>query len=305
MIYSFIKIFIKIALQLFCKKIHITGKEHLQGNGPTLILANHPNSFLDGILIAAFAKHPVHFLARGDAFRKPLHKQLLSLLNLIPVHRLREGREHLELNYETFDRCKEILSNDGIVLLFIEGVCVNKNELQPFRKGAARIAFENKAFPNFQIIPAGLAFNSFSEFGKTVNLQVLPPIPAADLLNKPSPAKTYLFFNEQLYQKINSAIQLNFVEKGQNPLVQALIQFFGFFGWLLHQPIYWPIKTLVKNQTNGTVFYDSVLFGLLFFLYPIYLLLLFVLVNLLGLNFINSLIFLFLHPLLGWLAVKR
>ncbi len=46
-------------------------------------------------------------------------------------------------------------------------------------------------------------------------------------------------------------------------------------GWLLHVPIYYPLKKLVENKTKETVFFDSVLFGILLIVYPIYLLLIF------------------------------
>jgi hypothetical protein len=45
-------------------------------------------------------------------------------------------------------------------------------------------------------------------------------------------------------------------------------------GWLIHAPLYYPLKWLTIATTKGTVFHDSVLFGLLFLLYPLYLVLL-------------------------------
>ena len=40
----------------------------LQKHGPLLIASNHPNSFLDAIILATLFKNPVYALARGDAF---------------------------------------------------------------------------------------------------------------------------------------------------------------------------------------------------------------------------------------------
>ncbi|OYY16384.1 MAG: glycerol acyltransferase, partial [Sphingobacteriia bacterium 35-40-8] len=111
--------------------------------GPVLICANHPNSFLDAIIVAALFKEPIHFLARGDAFNKPWHASLLKLLHMFPVYRLSEGKENLGLNETAFENSRKILRKNGIVLIFIEGICLNKNNLQPFKKGAARIAFSS------------------------------------------------------------------------------------------------------------------------------------------------------------------
>jgi 1-acyl-sn-glycerol-3-phosphate acyltransferase len=57
--------------------------------GPLLITANHPNSFLDAIIIGALFQQPVHFLARGDAFKKPWHRWLLEQLHMIPASMVR------------------------------------------------------------------------------------------------------------------------------------------------------------------------------------------------------------------------
>ena len=91
----------------------------LKQKGPLLLVANHPNSFLDAIIIAAFFDQKIHSLARGDAFGKSWHRYLLSKLNMIPVYRISEGKQNLNLNYNSFEACKEILLLNGIVLIFI------------------------------------------------------------------------------------------------------------------------------------------------------------------------------------------
>ena len=83
------------------------------------MVANHPNSFLDAIIIAAHFKEPIHFLARGDAFRKPWHNRLLRLLHMIPIYRISEGRENLHKNEYAIERSAELLQQNKIVLIFI------------------------------------------------------------------------------------------------------------------------------------------------------------------------------------------
>ena len=80
--------------------------------GPLLIAANHPNSFLDAIIIATLFDKPVYSLARGDAFKKPLYARLLRKLNMHPVYRTSEGVENMEHNYSTFDACKVIFKKN-------------------------------------------------------------------------------------------------------------------------------------------------------------------------------------------------
>jgi len=120
-----LKIIIRAALWLFCKNIYIKNKHLFSKKGPLLIFANHPNSFLDAIIIASNYKRRVYFLARGDVFKKPIFRFLLSSLNMIPVYRLREGKENLHLNDFAFKESIKLLTKGEAVLVFIEGTCIN------------------------------------------------------------------------------------------------------------------------------------------------------------------------------------
>ena len=41
-------------------------------------------------------------------------------------------------------------------------------------------------------------------------------------------------------------------------------------GFLLNAPLFFPVKNLAKKFTKNSVFYDSVFFGMLLVLYPVY-----------------------------------
>lgn len=270
MIYSILKPLIRIALFFFCRKIYIQNRSAFKFRGPLLLTANHPNSFFDAIIIGAFFKHPVHFLARGDAFNKPHHRFLLSLLNMIPIYRLSEGKENLVLNNYAFAASKKILENNGIVLIFIEGICLLTNQLQPFKKGAARIALDYQGKNPLQIIPIGIAYDGFNSWGKTVHIALGNPILANHLLPFEDRAKNMNYFNEEVKQRLHELIiEPNTAHTKKHKTLQLL----STLGIILHQPIFSVIQKLVYFKTRGTVFYDSVLFGCLFIVYPIYLLL--------------------------------
>ena len=170
MFYTILQFFIRLALQLFCRKITFSNKAILNSKGPLLLACNHPNSFLDAIIIGSQFNQPVHYLARGDAFKNPLIKRLLSAIKMMPIYRLSEGREYLALNDATFDSCKNILLQGGIVLIFSEGLCEHKWQLQPLKKGTARIAFAAWSEPlisdYFKVQPVSLNYHSFTNFGK-------------------------------------------------------------------------------------------------------------------------------------------
>lgn len=300
--YSFIKLPIRLALHIFCANKEVINPQFLQQKGPLLLVANHPNSFLDAIIIAAHFKESIHFLARGDAFRKPWHNTLLRLLHLIPIYRISEGRENLHKNEYAFERSAELLKQNQIVLIFIEGICLHTHKLQPFKKGAARIALSVvQAQHPLHLMPVGISYNSFLSFGKNIRLHLNEPIEAKKLLDDQDGAKNFQNFNEQLYHQLSAMIKVPETFRSQYRILLAIPAIIGFF---LHIPLYTLIKKWIYKKTKGTVFFDSVMFGVLLIVYPVYLLLLALLLLLLHTSFSIVSLFVLLHPLLAWCAVQ-
>ena len=263
-----LKILIQAGLWLFCNKIHLKNKQLFKTGGPLLIIANHPNSFLDALIIGSYYKRRVYFLARGDAFKKPIHRFFLESLNMIPVYRLREGKEFLHLNDYAFSRSIELLSKGYAVLIFIEGICINSNELQPFKKGTARILEgTQKLNVHPKIHLAGIAFNQFRGIGKIVNL-VVSEMTTIPLIQN---SRDRVVFNQIVFNQLKENILI--------PTIPTKLNTNHFF-YKLHQPYYNRVKKFVAEKTKNTVFYDSVLFSVLLFTYPLFLFILFLLLKL-------------------------
>ena len=104
------------------RKYTLGNKTALKQKGPLLIVANHPDSFFDALVIAANCTYPVSFLARGDVFTKPWHNFLLRALNMMPVYRQREGKEHLHKNQKVLlvQRLPQLLADS----LHLKQVCL-------------------------------------------------------------------------------------------------------------------------------------------------------------------------------------
>jgi len=301
-LYSLIKLPIRLALHIFCANKEIIQPQHLRQKGPLLLVANHPNSFLDAIIIAAHFEQPIYFLARGDAFRKPWHNTLLRLLHMIPIYRISEGRENLHKNEYAFHRSAELLKQNKIVLIFIEGICLHTHTLQPFKKGAARIALSvvQEKHP-LNIMPVSISYNSFSSFGKNIRLHLNKPMAAKDLLKNQDESKKLQNFNEQLYHQLSAMINVPEAFRSQHRIPLSIPAIIGFF---LHIPLYTLIKTQIYKKTKGTVFFDSVMFGVLLIVYPIYLILLSLLLLLVHIPFSIVSVTILLHPVLAWCAVR-
>lgn len=282
MIYWIIKPLIRIALYFFFRKINVNYSDVYAIKGPVLITANHPNSFLDAILIGAFFKKPIHFFARGDAFKKPIHRFLLGLLNMIPIYRLSEGKENLYLNEYSFKATQNVLQNEGIVLIFIEGVSLLTHQLQPFKKGAARIVMDYEGDKPLYVLPLGLAYNRFNSWGGTATIHAGRPIPAQALLPFGERAKNICYFNDKIKQELNQLIKL---PKNGKPNHNVLIKILGYLGYIIHWWIFHCLDTMIRRKTKNTVFHDSVLFGSLFILYPLLLVIFgFCLISFLGMK---------------------
>ena len=115
MLYRFLKIPARIAFYFYCRRLVVNDKNVFSSNGPLLIAANHPNSFLDAIILATLFNKPITSLVRGDVYKGKFIVKFLRALNMIPVFRISEGSENLGQNYETFLACMEIFRKNGIV----------------------------------------------------------------------------------------------------------------------------------------------------------------------------------------------
>lgn len=223
MLYTFVKYFVRSALVIYCRKIIFTNRNLLNTKGPLLLACNHPNSFFDAILLGAFFKQPVHFLARGDAFKKPFAKRVLTALKLIPIYRLKEGKEYLALNDATFERCAEILTAGGIVLIFSEGLCENKWSLRQLKKGSARIALNAWKQPgiagSFRILPASLNYSTFTRFRKRVIIDFGIPIVKSDII-KENEGEQIVELNRLIYTRLEKGL---LIEEEDSAAIQFLL----------------------------------------------------------------------------------
>ncbi len=284
----------------------------MKARGPLLIAANHPNSFLDAILLCSVFKQPIYSLARGDAFKNNIVAKILRALNMFPVYRVSEGVENLDENYKTFDDCIEVFKKNGIVLIFSEGKCINEWHLRPLKKGTARLAMTawEKGIP-LKIIPIGINYSSFTSFGKNVHLNF------GEIISKENIA----FKNEDTYgtkvQTFNTAlksqleklvIQIKPVDKNKiketfelktSTLKKILFFIPALCAYIIHAPLYIPVQKFASKRFGKIDHYDSVVVGLLFILYPFYLLLIASIVYLLWGNSWWLLSFIIL-PFMAW-----
>jgi 1-acyl-sn-glycerol-3-phosphate acyltransferase len=314
MFYRFVKVLARLAIKFYCRDIAVNNKEFYKSNGPLLLAVNHPNSFLDAIILCTLFDKPVYSLARGDAFNGKLISKILFSLKLLPVYRVSEGVENLEENYTTFDYCKKIFKQDGIVLIFSEGKCINEWHLRPLKKGTARLAISSweDGIP-LQVLPVGINYSSFKKFGKNIKLFFGEFITASNINGDNSYGKNIQSFNANLVQQLQSFVfeidKKDVKELQQKFYVpQSLLKKIFLFipsiiGWLLHAPLYLPVKLFVKKAAFDSDHYDSIVVGILLLAYPLYLIIITVLVLVFTQQWL-SFFWLFILPLTAWSHVQ-
>ena len=340
MLYIFTKYLVRAGLFFFCRRIVFSDTKVLQKHGPLLLACNHPNSFFDALLLGAFFNKPVHFLARGDAFKNPWAVKILTALKAIPIYRLREGKQYLALNDATFEKCTAILKEGGIVLIFTEGLCLHQWKLRPLKKGTARIAVnvwkDEEMQQRFRVLPVSFNYSSFKSFGKNVVIHFGNPLGYNQPLNQATEAEQMLelnrnisaelekgmlieenddgsvrfllsnlntrkndeaslinFLQQRLLKLRSSQLEPSFLKLSENKVypsgnVEMMLTLIALvflaapaiIGFALNLPLYLPLQSFLKKKTEGTVFYHSALFVVLIITYPIYTLLLGLLLSL-------------------------
>jgi len=299
---------------IFCRRIIINKPELLKREGPLILACNHPNSFLDAAIVADLFKHPVYSLTRGDVFKKPFYRKLLTSLNMFPVYRTSEGAENININYETFTVCRQLFKKNGIVLVFSEGSCFNEWHLRPLMKGTARLAFSswNENIP-LEILPVGINYSSFRRFGKNMFINFGEIISKKDFDQNDAEGKKYQSFNQKLQEQLQQLVfeidkkdlpkQEQLLEKKPSLISKIFLFIPAILGRLIHAPLFLPIKNFVIKRTRSNDHFDSILVALLLFFYPFYLILLTAIAILVTHNFYFLLLTLAL-PFTAWAYVQ-
>lgn len=275
MLYPFLKVWVSLSLHFYAKRIRIINPKALEYKGPLLLACNHPNSFLDAMLMGCFMKNPVYYMTRGDVFKKPLVKKILTSIKMIPIYRIRDGKDKLSLNDETFIKSVGVLRDNEILLIFVEGFCINQTELQlPLKKGAPRILQScwQEGIPA-KVLPVWIEYSSFDRFGKTIEIRMgdLFGSEIADDINHASCINQINAVTTRQLLHLSGDLPFQPVKPGA--VLRALLLIPAMLGAVLHAPLYLPVNAFAKKVSANNVHYDSIMLAILVFLYPLYLLL--------------------------------
>ena len=155
----------------------------LPRRGPVLLVANHPNSLLDPILVVAAAGRPVRFLAKAPLFSDPKLGWMMRGAGAIPVFRQMDDPSKMSGNLDSLRAAQQELAHGWAVGIFPEGKSHDEPELASMKTGAARIALGAIAAgaTPFPIIPIGLVPRRKEVFRSETMVLRGAPIPWDDL----------------------------------------------------------------------------------------------------------------------------
>lgn len=159
--------------RLFYKRYQVNNIKNFLRKEPVILAPNHQNALMDAM---AFVNHvnaqPV-FLARADVFKPGIITNILTIINILPVYRIRDGISNVKRNDEIFDRTMQIFKNKyNPLVVFPEGNHGDKRRLRPILKGIFRIAFQAQEelgdTAGVKIIPLGLDYSNYEKERSTI-----------------------------------------------------------------------------------------------------------------------------------------
>lgn len=141
-IYLILKISLNYSFSLFYKRVQTYNNKH-PFFGSTIYVSNHPNSFMDPILIGGVNRPIVYFMTRSDVFKWWL-KPILWAAHMLPIFREHDGKDTKNANQRSFNRVNRSLAKGRNILIFGEGFTddIPIRSLKPVKKGAVRMGFQ-------------------------------------------------------------------------------------------------------------------------------------------------------------------
>lgn len=163
----------RLLFRLSLTPLEVHGHEHIDLDGPQIIVANHA-SYLDGFIITAALDAPIHFIVKGELARIRSIRLLLERFGVEFVDRFNASKGTSDVN-----RIADKVRNGQSIVFFPEGTFTTFEGLQPFRMGA----FVTAARAGVNVVPVAIAGarnivrgdDWFPRRGR-IRVTILPPV---------------------------------------------------------------------------------------------------------------------------------
>jgi 1-acyl-sn-glycerol-3-phosphate acyltransferase len=193
----------------------VKGAQGLPPKGtPTVVVSNHQNGLTDALLIlfALPRRFVPVYMARADIFKKKWIAAILYFFRLMPIYRMRDGKENLAENEHVFATAARVIRKGLPICLFPEGMHQEGHWLGAVKKGFAKIAFEAAERMNFPpdmvIVPCGNHYDGYYGYRNEVLFTFGKPIQLAPYYGqyRENPPKACLQLAHDVAERINELI---------------------------------------------------------------------------------------------------
>lgn len=193
-LYRAVKLASTAAVNAYFGRRDVSHLERLPAAGPVLIIANHPSSLTDVLILGVALPRRLHFLAHSGLFRPRIRGWVMRVMGALPVYRREDEPTQTFRNDDTFRACFDFFDRNGVVVIFPEGTSQTDRQVQRLKTGAARLALGYDAMPGrsgrLQVVPIGLHFVVRTAFRSDVVLSIGRPfaLSAFSVLEHPDEA---------------------------------------------------------------------------------------------------------------------
>ena len=178
--YFLTKRYVDFMFKLAYRRVEYHGKEKIPRDGAIIYAPNHTNTLMDALAVLAIDGMEKVFVARADIFKQPMILKFLTFLKMLPINRIRDGRETLAKNEEINDIVVDVLKDKVPFCILPEGTHRTKHSLMSLQKGIFRIALQaNDKFGDkmpVYIVPVGIEFGHFFRYRSSLLLQMGEPM---------------------------------------------------------------------------------------------------------------------------------
>lgn len=206
--YALVKKVVYLAFRLSHRKIVVVGAGNIPKGKPLVFASNHQNALMDPLAVLLTNHTQPVWLARADIFKLKTIRPILKFLKIIPVFRLRDGKDNLQNNDETFEIAVRVLENRQAVALFPEGAHSGRRQMLTHKKAIPRIVFRAEEKNNFtlgvQIVPVGIYYSHYWKFNRSLIVSYGEPISVSDYQDAftGNQQAAVLSLRDEIYQRI-------------------------------------------------------------------------------------------------------
>ena len=159
------------------RRLGVRLRERFPIRGAALLVANHPSTWTDVLVLEVALGRKLHFLAHETLFLPTARGWILRFFGSLPIAQSRDGPGHEVRNALTFRRCGELLARGEVIAVFPEGTSAGDRSVRPFRTGAARIVLDRlEGGKDLAVVPVSIHYVDRTAFREDVVVSVGEPI---------------------------------------------------------------------------------------------------------------------------------